>query len=321
MKELIIKILREQLEGIGDNPLSEKEIRLFKYINKQGDSLKKKNKLISLFRTMMQMIGRPESDARFYYEIYTANYRPEGDYENLNKDNFKHYRDFKQRRTPNNGAYEYSSAKMPFKGSNLEGFWDINDNNEWYYIVISYGWYPIYLFINDQWYKVSNTYSSSTSKQMSHVNPMRRRTYDPNIKDQIITVTPSEIKSIREGQPMEDIKTNRLTSFMSRIGNEINKNKPSRMITMGWGDDRKKVKFSIENVKESRGKINFLIKIEKAGTVEGTNRLVVNPEGYIVPSPFSEDIENGIKQRIISDYSDMLNNDNTSFKFNHPKNN
>ena len=29
--------------------------------------------------------------------------------------------------------------------------------------------------------------------------------------------------------------------------------------------------------------------------------MVVNPEGYVVPSPFSEDIENGIKQRLLSD--------------------
>jgi hypothetical protein len=29
MKDLIIRILKEQLEGAGDNPLSEKEIRMF----------------------------------------------------------------------------------------------------------------------------------------------------------------------------------------------------------------------------------------------------------------------------------------------------
>jgi hypothetical protein len=319
MMKNLIRLIKEQLEGQGDNPLSEKEIRFFKYINKQKDQHSKKNDLLKLFQSMMPVIGRPVTDARFYYEIYTANYRPEGDYENLNKSTFKHFREFKQRKTPNNSAYEYSSVKIPFKGSNLEGYWDVNDNNQWYYIVESYGWYPVFLFINNQWYRVSNTYSSSTSKQMSNVNPIRRATYDPNIKDQIITVTSDEIKKIRDGKPMDDIKTNRLSLFMNQIGNDMNMGHPSKLITIGWGEDRKKVKFTIKDVKNSNGKIHFNIRVDKAGTVEGTNKMVVNPDGYVVPSPFSEDIENGIKQRIMMDYSDMLKTDNTTFKFYHPK--
>lgn len=42
MMKNLIRLISEQLEGEGDNPLSQKEIRLFKYINKQGDSVKKK---------------------------------------------------------------------------------------------------------------------------------------------------------------------------------------------------------------------------------------------------------------------------------------
>lgn len=319
MKDLIIRILKEQLEGTGDNPLSQKEIRMFKYVNKVKNSVKTQTEYLNLFKTLMKMVGRPDSDARFYYEIYTANYRPEGDYENLNKDNFKHYREFKQRRTPNNSAYEYASGKLPFKGSNLEGIWDVNDNNEWYYVVKSYEWYPIYLFINNQWYRVSNSYSSSTAKHLAGANPMRKATYDPNIKEPIIKVTPEEIKNIMNGKSMESIKTNRLTSFMSRFGREMNMGNPSRMITIGWGNDRKKVKFTIKNVEEKNGKINFNIRIDKAGTVEGTNKMIVNPEGYVVPSPFSEDIENGIKERLLMDYSDYLKTDNTNFEFYHPK--
>ena len=97
----------------------------------------------------MSFIGRPESDAKFYYEVYTANFRPDGDYENLDQQSFRDFRQFKQRKTPNNGAYEYTAAKIPFKGSNLEGYWDVNGKNEWYYVVVSYGWYPLFLFINN----------------------------------------------------------------------------------------------------------------------------------------------------------------------------
>lgn len=318
MKNLILRILKEQLEGVGENPLSEKEVRMFKYVNKLKPTLKTQKEFFDLFKTLMKMVGRPESDYRFYYEVYTANYRPEGDYENLNKRDFVHYRSFKQRRTPNNSAYEYSAAKLPFKGSNLEGFWDINENNDWYYVVTSYDWYPIYLFINNQWYRVSNSYSSSTAKHLSGANPMRRMTYDPNIKDNIISVTPNEIKAIRNGRPMETIKANRVRDFMSNDGRNI-LTIPTRMISIGWGNDKKKVKFTVTDIKEKNGKIHFNIRIDKAGTVEGTNRMVVNPEGYVVPSPFSEDIENGIKQRLLMDYSDNLKEDNTEFKFQHPQ--
>ena len=160
MKNLIKRILREQLEGSDDKPLSEKEIRLFKYLNNHKEEAKTQPKLLELIKIMMPMIGRSPNDTRFYYEVYTANYRPKGDYENLDGKNFVHYKDFKQRRTPNNSAYNYTTGRIPFKGSNLEGHWDVNDNNEWYYVVTSYNWYPIYLFIEKQWYRVINSYSS-----------------------------------------------------------------------------------------------------------------------------------------------------------------
>ena len=120
---------------------------------------------------MLKLMGKPTHRASFYYEVYTQNYRPEGDYENLTQETFKDYRGFKQKRTPNNTAWEYSTATIPFKGSNIEGFWDDNSKGEWYYVVQSWGWYPVFLFKNDQWYTVDDTYSSSTSKQMSQSRP------------------------------------------------------------------------------------------------------------------------------------------------------
>jgi hypothetical protein len=320
MKNLIKKILREQTEGTEDRPLSEKEIRLFKYLNKHKHENPTKDKLLALIKTMMPMIGREPNDARFYYEVYTANYRPEGDYENLDGSNFVDYRGFKQRRTPNNDAYTYTSGKIPFKGSNLEGYWDVNNKNQWYYVVESYGWYPIYLFINNQWYRVSNSYSSSTAKQLSNANP-RRGGYDNNLKNEVINVTPQEMKSLINGKPLDEVKTDRVTQFVNVIGKDLNKTRPSRLISMGWGNDKKKVKFTIQKVEKKGGKVHLTILIDKAGTVEGTNKMVVNPEGYVVPSPFSEDIEKGIEQRLLSDYSIYLNGDNTKFKFIHPNNN
>jgi hypothetical protein len=144
LSKIIKLIIKEQLEGQGDNPLSEKEIRLFKYLNKHKQDMGNQSKMLAFVKTMMPFVGRPESDARFYYEVYTANYRPNGDYENLDKTTFRNFKEFKQKKTPNNNAYQFSSAKIPFKGSNLEGYWDVNNKNDWYYVVKSYNWYPVH---------------------------------------------------------------------------------------------------------------------------------------------------------------------------------
>jgi hypothetical protein len=315
MKNLIKRILNEQLEGTGDKPLSEKEIRLFKYLNTHKKETKTHAALLDLVSTMMPMIGKNPNEARFYYEVYTANFRPDGDYENLDKNNFKDYREFKQRKTPNNNAYVYTGSKIPFKGSNLEGTWNVNRNNEWYYVVTSYNWYPIYLFINSQWYRVSNNWSSSTSKHLSNANP-NRKNYDSNLQQEVTSVTPDEIKSIMDGKSLTDVKTNRVSNFKEKFAEALKST--SKLISIGWGEDKKKVKYTITDVSEENGKIKFDIRINKAGTVEGTNKMVVNPDGYIHPSPFSEDLEEGIAQRIMYDNKDYLSKDNTIFVFQHP---
>lgn len=316
MKELIKKLLSEQLEGKADNPLSEKEIRLFKYLNKHKTEYPTQTKLIEFIKTMMPFVGRPTSDARFYYEVYTANYRPEGDYENMDRLSFRDFKSFKQRRTPNNTAYEYSSAKIPFKGSNLEGTWDVDNKHEWYYVVNSYNWYPIFLFKEGKWFRVNDNYSSSTSKHLSQSNPVR---YNTGLKADVYDVTRREMDSLLRGsKTFEQIKKERVEEFTKSSVNKSLIGKP-RWVTMGWGDDKKKVNFTIDSIKKKGGKINVDITINKAGTVEGTNRLVVNPDGYVVPSPFSEDIEKGIVYRIMTDNKDYLTKDNTVFNFNHPK--
>jgi len=115
MKEMILQILKEQLEGGVDKPLSEKEVRLFKYLNKHKTEYPTQSKLLEFIKTMMPFVGRPATDARFYYEVYTANYRPEGDYENLDKLSFKDFRSFKQRKTPTTPPTNIVQLKYPSK--------------------------------------------------------------------------------------------------------------------------------------------------------------------------------------------------------------
>ena len=170
MDNLIKKLLRESVDN-DEKLLSKEEVRLFKLLNNKKHELGTKPDMVGFIGMMLKLMGKPEHRASFYYEVYTQNYRPEGDYENLTQATFKDYRGFKQKRTPNNTAWEYSTATIPFKGSNIEGFWEQNSKGEWYYVVQSWGWYPVFLFKNDQWYSVNDTYSSSTSKQMSQSRP------------------------------------------------------------------------------------------------------------------------------------------------------
>lgn len=118
------------------------------------------------------------------------------------------------------------------------------------------------------------------------------------------------------GESLSNVKTNRVTNFSDKFTKVLKGTK--KLLTIGWGDDKKKVDYTITNAKKVEDKIKIEIAINKAGTVEGTNKMVVNPDGYIHPSPFSEDLERGIMDRIISDNRDYLSKDNTTFVFQHP---
>jgi hypothetical protein len=310
MRDLIKKILKEQLEGgENENPLSKKEILLFKYLNKHKHQTKTKKVLIDLIKSMMDVFGLPSNDALFYYEVYTANFREDGDYENLTKENFKDYRLFKQSKTPNNKASEYSSAKIPFKGSNIEGKWDVNRKNEWYYVITSYGWYPVYLFINDKWFKSSDKYSMATAKQMYQVNPI---SYSSDLKSNVIRATQDEIKGIMNGDyTLEDINNKRVVNFTTKIKSELIGSK--KLLTLGYGDTAKKVSYTISDIKEEDGKIKITIKIIKAGKVVN-NKMVVDNDYQNIPG-FVEEVENGIKRQIISSNEKYLSEDNSTFEF------
>jgi hypothetical protein len=310
MRELIKKILLEQLEGgEGGNPLSRKEIILFKYLNKNKKNAGTQKELLNLVKNMMSFIGRPESDSKFYYEVYTANFRPDGDYENLDKYTFRDFKQFKQRKIPNNGAYEYTAAKIPFKGSNLEGYWDVNGKNEWYYVVVSYGWYPLFLFINNMWYRVMDSYSSSTAKQISHSNPVR---YNSGLKADVMSVTPSEMKSLIAGKDVSDIKTSRVSNFTAN--NEV-KNKLiglKKLVSGGWGENAHRVSFTVDNINEVGGKIKINIKINKAGKMVD-RKMVVDTNLKDNPE-LLRDIESTIKKEMLRTYPNYLTDDNTEIE-------
>ena len=68
--------------------------------------------------------------------------------------------------TTNTESHNYTSRKQPFKASNLTGRYVGNS-----YVVYSYGYYPIYANVNGVWFKNSEKYSRTTSKQQTQSRP------------------------------------------------------------------------------------------------------------------------------------------------------
>ena len=303
MKELIRRILREEQEG----PLTKKEIMLFKYIDKNKKETKTKDDLIKFLKSILPVLGLPANQANFYYEVYTANFRPEGDYENLTKETFKDYRLFKQRKVTNNTAYEYATAKMPFKGSNLEGQWEVNNNNDWYYVIKSYGWYPIFLFINNQWYRTLDTYSSSTRKQMNQVNPVK---FDSNLRADVMSLNRGEMDRLMDGRySLERVKTDRVSNFV-KIKDKVTNQ--SKLISGGWGDNAHRVNFMVKDVEDVEGKIKIFVKILKAGKM--VDRKMIPDSNFKDNTELFDDIMKTIKYDILRTYPNYLTNDNTEIE-------
>jgi hypothetical protein len=303
MKELIRRILREEQEG----PLTKKEIMLFKYIDKNKKETKTKPEFLKFLKSILPVIGMSPNESNFYYEVYTANFRPEGDYENLTKENFKDYRQFKQRKVTNNTAYEYASARMPFKGSNIEGQWGVNNNNDWYYVITSYGWYPVFLFINDQWYRTLETYSSSTRKQMSQVNPVK---FDSNLNANVMSVTKGEMERLMDGRyNVERVNTDRVSNFV-KIKDKVTNQ--SKLISGGWGDNAHRVNFMVKDVEDVEGKIKIFVKILKAGKM--VDRKMIPDSNFKDNTELFDDIMKTIKYDILRTYPNYLTNDNTEIE-------
>jgi hypothetical protein len=312
IENIIKKILRESITEEQKQPLDKREILMFKHLNKHKHKYRTQKDLIEFIRSMLPVFGRDKTDARLYYEVYTQNYREEGDYENITFENFKNYKDFVQRRVTNSSAYGYSSNKIPFKGSNLEGYWNVNSKNQWYYIVKSYGWYPIFLFINNQWYGVIETYSSTTSKQMSHSNPVR---YNSGLNSEVIFITKNEIEELMKGySTYDELLTNRVEKFTNNVGQKLIGKKTIK--SFGWGDNAKKVSFTIEDVTEDDNKILIKIRINKAGPIVD-RKMVVDPEGYDKRGDFAKDLEKNIAEFVIRENIKFLTKNNTKFEFSH----
>jgi len=296
----------EQTEKQG--PLTPVEIRLFKELNRGSNKLGSDKKILEKLNDVLPFLSLPKKSAKYYLELYKANYRPEGDYQNLTSDEFVDLRHLPAKRTTNTSSDTYSTAKMPFKGSNLYGKWEKDSKGVEYYIIVSYNWYPIYLFKENRWYKAYHPYSSSTSKQMSNVNPIE---YDSSVGTDVIFVDKNEMDALRHNATYEDIMRRKPKELLKRKEDFLSK-KASTIGGGRWGSYLK-VKFKITDIREEGDKAVIDVNIIDAGPTEGdgSRKMVPTKGKYItgeIDGVTKENVEKTIKNKILGNFKQFVGN-------------
>ena len=117
-------------------------------------------------------------------------------------------------RIANTQAREYTENLIPFKGANLEG--KTLDNGD--YVVLSYGYYPIWWYCKSQgkWYGNSTKYSVTTSKQTSQSRP----TYDATMlsKSDLTDAMMKQHSYFEDGGVLDGILSDLSSSGTSSVG-------------------------------------------------------------------------------------------------------
>jgi hypothetical protein len=304
MKDIIRRILLEQSE----KPLSPEEIRLFKELNKNEKSLTSDKKKLNFIEDLSSYLSLPKKSATYYLQLYKANYRPGGDYQNITFDDFVDMRNLPAIKTTNVRSDIYSTPKLPFKGSNLYGRWEKDNKGVQYYVIVSYNWYPIYLFKENKWYKVYHPYSISTSKQMSNVNPIG---YDSTVGTDVVYVDKDEMDKLRYGATYEDIMKEK-PKKLSKSKEDFLSKRTSTAKGGRWGSYLK-VKFKITDIREEGDKAVVDVNVIDAGPTEGdgSNKMIPTQGKYVtgeIPGVTKENVEKTIKNKILGNFKQFVGN-------------
>lgn len=309
--------------------------RIFKLLNEQKKSKKRRAELLDYLKTILPLINISEDYARYILELYLLNYRQDGDYSNLTKDNFIDPRKQKGKWTTNPLSDLYTKAQLPFRGSNLEGYWTKDRKGVPYYVVKSYGWYPVYIYKDGRWYQVIERYSSSTSRQMSNANPVK---WDDDLSSEVILATKTEMEDLENGATYEDIILNKKKE-LKKIESQLQNKRMTRVNRhSGWWSDEARrvpgfvVKFKVNSIEENDEKLIVVVDIYDV-LKKVNNRSVDTPENYLkgeLPGITPEKVEEAVAYKLKQDlrpyigprytYDEPLpDSSNISFKYNHLK--
>jgi hypothetical protein len=312
------KLKKRLTESSDAKAFLSQEVYIFRTIQKQLKELKTKDKIIGRIKEILDYMGFDPLEAMYYYYLFTSNFREDGRYDLTKESEKKGPQDLKPQKTTNTNVGAFAQSKIPFKGSNLEGFWEKDLNGVDQYVITSYGWYPIYIFKKGQWYRINDTYSSSTGRHVSNT----QIGYDKPLFNK------SEMNALRSGVNPEKLLSNKYEKLVQKLKNELVGRKFTRGIdfySLGWN------RPEMRNMPERSGKIDFIVR--DVNLVDGKPELTIDilrggfttptraylSTTYVHPSLFSEGAEMIIDREMKGLlYPELLKRDDLMFKINHP---
>ena len=313
-------------EAVDSNIAPDKVIvKLFQFLNEQKSNYNNKRDLQTAIKDYLPYFGINADFAPYILELYLLNYREDGDYSSLTKENFIDPRKMKGKRTPNYNAKLFTKAQLPFEGSNLRGYWRTTMDGK-IYIVESYGWYPIYIFKDGKWYETSDRYSSSTGKQMYASQPYR---WNDTLESQVYLLSRQEMAMIERGATHEKVMELKRMAFRNMVPSLVSQ-KVSTAKSSSYGMEPKiSIKFKISSVEEIDDKNVVNVDIQDVlKVVDG--KQVPTPENYLkgeIPNVTPEKVEKQIETKLRNNFqeylgpkfSDKPDEENIVFRFNHLK--
>lgn len=312
------KLKKTLTESSDSKAFLPQEVYIFRTIQKQLKELKTKDKIIGRIKEILDYMGFDPLESMYYYYLFTSNFREDGRYDLTKESEKKGPQDLKAEKTTNTNVGPFAQSKIPFKGSNLEGFWEKDLDGVDQYIITSYGWYPIYIFKKGQWYKINDTYSSSTGRHISNT----RIGYDKPLFNK------SEMNALRSGVSPEKLLSNKYEKLVQKLKNELigrkftrsidfyslGRNRPEMRNMDSWGG---KIDFIVRDVNLVDGKPELTIDILRGGFTTPTRAYLSTT--YAHPSLFSEAAEMTVDREMKALlYPELLKRDDLMFKINHP---
>lgn len=236
------------LKEASERAFSTDEIKIFNLLNREKENLKTKEEITQYLKKVLGYLGYDKGDAMYYYYLYSLNYRPEGRYEEIKKGEEKSLSDIKAGKIANYTMSSFARGKIPFKGNNVEGFWETDPKGVKQFVITSYGWYPIYIFKDRIWYQVSESYSKSTSKQMSQTQIWGDNRY---------VLDPQQMNQLRNGVDINEIQNSIFDGFYDFLKSSyegrnyifITGSNPLRQY--GYPTDRVRFKFRLNSIEKN----------------------------------------------------------------------
>jgi hypothetical protein len=298
-------------------------VRLFKLFNEYKKTAKTKKELLNIIMEYLPMFGISKVYAIYMLELYLLNYREDGDYSGLNKDNFIDPRNKSGKKTANYQAGDYTKAQLPFQGSNLEGRWTKDRNGVKYYVVKSYGWYPVYIYKEGKWYENFDRYSNSTSKQMYKSQPY---TYNNDIDTKVYLMSKNEMELLERGFSHEDVMKKKKESF--RDVKPSPKISTTKSETWRGGIPSLNIKFKISSIEDLGDKnavnvdIYDVLKTENGKQIPTPENYLKGELGNVTPEKVEKEVERKLRQNFREYLGPKLGNQDeelVTFRFNHLK--